>query len=97
MQNIAKILKKIYLTLKPQFFKIMNLLKNKLHNLIDSFDNVKVVKGLAYINLIIMFLNFISYFLPYKLLIIHPSLHYWFFVFSSVVILRYVQKNWYDL
>jgi hypothetical protein len=94
-------IKKWLIALKLRFIKIIyfiiTFLKNKLFNLVDLLDDIKVVKAFAYVNLIIMFLNFVSYFMPYKLIIINFSFHYWFFIFSSVIILRYTQKNWNNL
>lgn len=74
--------------------KYLSILKLQFTKTIKVLDNVKVVKAFAYTNLIIMFLNFVSYFLSYKLITINQSFHYWFFIFSSVIIFRYVQKNW---
>jgi len=64
------------------------------HSAIYLIDSVIFVKALGYINLSILLLNAISYFITTALIVIHPSLHYWFFVFSVVVIIRYTQKNW---
>jgi hypothetical protein len=73
--------------------KLLAYFSNKLNNFISLLDDIFVIKTLVYINLLIILSNALSFFTNYKLITVDPVVHYSFFFFSTIVVVRYIQKN----